>query len=149
MICLFQIDGIVRNTLYNYGLQFSSHWANPYLSLTQIGFTAGWINIIIAFAVQLNNVRRKHKAEQSLEAIEKAREDAKTSETEKAQEEGPKEPKETEPEKSPEEAPAVAPESEVQEKKEEPPQPEQAPEQEPQQPETKKEDTPSLVDLFQ
>jgi len=160
MICLFQIDNIIRGTLYNYELQFSYSWASPYLRLTQIGLAAGWINIIIAFAVQLNNRRIKHKAEQPVAAIEKAWETAKAPETEKAPEGGPKEHKETELAKSPEEAPAMAPESGAQEKKEEPRQPEQAPEQEPQQPgqapeqepqqpETEPEETPSLVGLFQ
>ena len=64
MICLSQIDNIVHGTLYSYGLQFSYDWANPYWRLTQIGFTVGWLNIIIAFAVQLNNIRMKNKAEQ-------------------------------------------------------------------------------------
>lgn len=164
MICLFGIDSIVRGTLYNYGLHFSYSWAGPYLRLTQIGFAAGWINIIIAFAIQLNIAGMRRTSEQPIAAPEKAWEAAKAPETEKASEGGLEERKEAEPAKSPEEVPTMAPESEAQEKKEEPQQPEQAPEQEPQQPEqapeqepqqpekkpeTKPEETPSLIDLFQ
>ncbi len=159
MICLLQIDSIVRNTLYSYGLRFSPRWASPYLTLTQIGFAAGWINIVIAFVVQIYNVRMKEETRQPLAAIEKARETAEMPEPAKGSEEALKEHEETKTAKSPEEAPAMASESEAQEKREEPQEPEQAPEpkpqeqeqtpeSQPQEPETKPEETPSLVDLF-
>jgi outer membrane biosynthesis protein TonB len=149
MICLYQIDSIVNGTLYSYGLQFSYNWAGPYWRLTQIGFTIGWLNIIIAFAVQLNNIRMKNKAEQPATAIEKAWETAKTPETEKTPEESAKEHKETEPTKPPEETPKTAPEPEAQEKKEEPQQPEKTPEKEPQPPENDPDEIPALSSLFQ
>jgi len=149
MICLSQIDNIVHGTLYSYGLQFSYDWANPYWRLTQIGFTVGWLNIIIAFAVQLNNIRMKNKAEQPATANEKARETEKPQKQRKPQRKALKEHKETKPTKPPEETPKTAPEPEAQEKREEPQQPEKTPEEEPQLPETKPDEIPSLAGLFQ
>ena len=118
MICLNQIDNIVHGALYNYGLQFSYNWADPYWRFTQIGFTVGWLNIIIAFAVQLNNIRMKNKAEQPESAIERAWETAKTPETERTSKESVKWHKETKPIKPLEESPKTASEPEAQEKKE-------------------------------
>jgi len=161
IICLLQIDAIIRGTLYDYGLQFSYSWASPYLRLTQIAFAVGWINIVVASAVGLNKLRTKY-ADNELAAIEEARKTRARAnnalEPEKASERGSKEHKEAQPSESTEEAPAMTPESKVQDKKEEPQQknapeqeqqqPEQAPEQETQQPETP-EEIPSLADLFQ
>ena len=137
MICLYQIDNIVHGTLYSYGLQFSYNWAGPYWRLTQIGFTAGWLNIIIAFTVQLYNIKSKpKKAEQPTAALEK----------EKKPEEGAKEQKETKPAKPAGEAPTT-PQPETQEKREEPQQPEEASEQKTQQPETDPSEIPVLAGL--
>ena len=127
MICLYQIDNIVHGTLYDYGLQFSYSWAGPYWKLTQIGFTLGWLNIAVAFAVQLYNIRMKPKAEQPTTAIEKAWE------TWKIPEENAKEHKERKTARPPWEKPTTAPEPEVQEKKEEQ-QPEETLEKEPWEP---------------
>jgi hypothetical protein len=149
MICLYQIDNIVHGTLYNYGLQFSYNWAGPYWRLTQIGFTVGWLNIIIAFAVQLNSIRMKPKAEQTATANEKARETEKPQKQRKPPRKAPEEHKETKPTEPPEEKPIMAPEPEAQEKKEEPQQPDKTPEKEPQQPETKPDEIPTLSGLFQ
>jgi hypothetical protein len=149
MICLYQIDNIVHGTLYNYGLQFSYNWAGPYWKLTQIGFTVGWLNIIIAFAVQLNILRMKPKAEQTATANEKARETEKPRKQRKPTRKAPEEHKETKPTEPPEEKLTMAPEPEAQEKKEEPQQPEETLEQEPQLPETKPDEIPTLSGLFQ
>jgi hypothetical protein len=149
MICLYQIDIIVHGTLYNYGLQFSYNWAGPYWKLTQIGFTVGWLNIIIAFAVQLNSIRMKPKAEQPATANKKAWETEKPQKQRKPPRKSPKEHKKTKPTKPPEEKPTTAPEPEAQEKKEEPQQPDEIPEKEPQLPETKPDEIPSLAGLFQ
>jgi hypothetical protein len=33
---LYQLNGVVHGTLYNYGLQFSSNWAEPYWNLERL-----------------------------------------------------------------------------------------------------------------
>jgi uncharacterized membrane protein len=128
MVCLYQIDNIVHGTLYNYGLQFSYNWAGPYWKMTQLGFAVGWVNIIVAFVVQLNAVAR-----------ERANEKAQKSEKEQKQGEPPRKSSESTERRSPhEETSKAPPEPQEQEKKEEP-----------QQPETKPDEIPSLSGLLQ
>ena len=43
MIGLFQVDRIVNQDLYRYGLKFSYVWAMPYWTITKLIFATGWI----------------------------------------------------------------------------------------------------------
>jgi hypothetical protein len=53
IIVLFRIDTVVNETLYSYGLQFSSDWAALYWTTIRIGFAVSWLVIITAIALQL------------------------------------------------------------------------------------------------
>lgn len=58
MISLYafsQIDTIVHKTLYNYHLQFSYEWANPYWTMAYVAIAMGWLiaGLGIAFQVYL------------------------------------------------------------------------------------------------
>jgi len=46
-LCLLAIDSIVHGTLYHYGLQFSTDWANPYWLIIRVCFS---LLVIIALA---------------------------------------------------------------------------------------------------
>ena len=71
MICLLQVDGIVHGDLYNYGLHFSTVWAEPYWTLVKIVFGLGWFNIIAAIGVHLYSVTfRRKEVEQLVIAAE-------------------------------------------------------------------------------
>jgi hypothetical protein len=160
MICLFQIDKIVHGNLYSYGLSFSYDWAAPYWTLVRTAFAMGWLNITIAFAVQLYNVRfRRKEVEQLVTAFEEEVSKSKKPIEEKAKEQKDEEPKRPETTK---EAPAAAqPKPETQEKKEEqqpppkdqpdqqtePQQPKDTPEQKPEPPEIDLNETPILAGL--
>lgn len=71
MIGLFQIDRMVHNDLYQYGLRFSYRWAIPYWTMTALVFALGWSNIIAAIAVHLYSMAFKRKeVEQLVTAVE-------------------------------------------------------------------------------
>jgi hypothetical protein len=53
IIVLFRIDTVVNETLYSYGLRFSSDWATLYWTTIRIGFFVSWLVIITAIALQL------------------------------------------------------------------------------------------------
>lgn len=40
---LYQLNGIVHGTLYNYGLQFSNGWAVPYWSLERLAYVNAFV----------------------------------------------------------------------------------------------------------
>lgn len=61
MVCLLQIDRIVEGNLYNYGLQFSPAWANPYSSMIRIAFVLGWFNIVAATGVHLYSITLRRR----------------------------------------------------------------------------------------
>lgn len=72
MVCLLQIDRVVNNDLYRYGLQFSYQWATPYWTMTRIAFALGWFNILAAITVQLYTMTfRRKDVEQLVTEIEK------------------------------------------------------------------------------
>lgn len=48
---LLQMDSIVHNTLYDYGLQFSYNWANPYWGLLRLLFL--WMTVPLAVTVSI------------------------------------------------------------------------------------------------
>lgn len=53
MIGLFQVDRMINQDLYHYGLEFSYGWAMPYWTLTKLMFAMGWFNIIVAIGFHL------------------------------------------------------------------------------------------------
>jgi hypothetical protein len=64
MLATLNIDHIINHDLYNYGLQFSTKWADPYWTLVTIVFSMGWFIIITSLAFELhfvNQWRRKRK----------------------------------------------------------------------------------------
>ena len=67
MIGLFQIDRIVNQDLYQYGLEFSYAWAMPYWTITKLIFATGWFNIIAAIAFHLYILAYGQKGTQQIE----------------------------------------------------------------------------------
>jgi hypothetical protein len=47
-----QVDDIVNQTMYNYGLQFSLNWANPYWSMAYVLDAMAWLITGLAIAVE-------------------------------------------------------------------------------------------------
>jgi hypothetical protein len=54
-----QIDTIVHQTLYSYGLQFSNDWATPYWNIAGITLTMGWLIVVLATLFQIYILTRK------------------------------------------------------------------------------------------
>ena len=52
IIVLFRIDTVVNETLYSYGLRFSSDWAQLYWTTIRTGFAVSWLVIISAIVLQ-------------------------------------------------------------------------------------------------
>jgi hypothetical protein len=72
MFYLLQIDRIVHNELYGYGLQFSYGWATPYWVMMRTAFTLIWFNIIAAISIQLYTVFfKRREAEQLVTVLNK------------------------------------------------------------------------------
>jgi hypothetical protein len=65
IIVLFQIDAIVNENLYLYGLQFSPEWATPYWNTIRIGFAMSWLAIFTVVASTIYLMTRKNKEEKS------------------------------------------------------------------------------------
>jgi len=57
----FQLDTIVNENLYAYGLQFSSDWGIPYWIAIRTIFAVAWLNIIIVIALQIYVITRKNR----------------------------------------------------------------------------------------
>jgi len=56
---LSQIDTIVHETLYSYGLQFSYDWATPYWTIARIAMAMGWLTVGVGVVLQIYQLRRK------------------------------------------------------------------------------------------
>jgi hypothetical protein len=54
-----QMDSIVHQTLYGYGLQFSYDWATPYWNIAWIAMTMGWLVVVLAVVLQAYLLFRK------------------------------------------------------------------------------------------
>jgi hypothetical protein len=141
MIGLFQIDRIVNQELYRYGLQFSYAWAMPYWTITKVIFATGWFNIIAAVAFHLYILVYGQKEIKQLEPEieketykpeilevtkpineEKTEPEPEIKPTEPVEQQKEQEPKPTETvEEKPKETPAPVTETQTQEKIEEPP----------------------------
>jgi len=64
MLATLNIDHIINHDLYNYGLQFSTKWADPYWTLVSLVFSMGWFIILTSLAFELHFViqwQRKRK----------------------------------------------------------------------------------------
>jgi hypothetical protein len=59
MFALLQVDSIVNESLYSYGLQFSDGWAVPYWSSIRVVFAMGWVTLGVAVAFQVYAVIHK------------------------------------------------------------------------------------------
>ena len=57
LLLLFQIDQLVNGTLYNYGLEFSSDWAQPYWLFMRVSLV-----LIIAVILLISMVELPHPA---------------------------------------------------------------------------------------
>jgi len=53
MIAAFQLDIIVNQELYAYGLQFSDVWAYPYWTAIRVIFTMSWLSLIVTIGFQI------------------------------------------------------------------------------------------------
>jgi len=122
MIGLFQLDKIVHQDLYNYGLQFSYQWATPYWNILSAVFAMGWLNIIAAIVfqsylvIQRRREAKKLKTRAEKETLEKEAKPAEKVEEPKEQESKPAETVE-EREKEQEAEPPREPEAEQKETK--------------------------------
>lgn len=72
MIAAFQLDVIVNQELYGYGLQFSDVWAYPYWTAIRLIFAMSWLSIIatVAFQVYKTKVMKSLNSEVQDEEIE-------------------------------------------------------------------------------
>ena len=55
----WQIDRLVHERLYEFGLQFSNDWAIPYWTAARIGWVMGGLVVILAIVSQLYLLRQK------------------------------------------------------------------------------------------
>jgi len=126
MLCLFQIDKIVHNDLYSYGLRFSLQWATPYWTMARIAFTMGWLNIIAAIAVQLYTLAfRRKEVEELVTDVEEEIHKHETAPCEKAEERNNQELKPTQsPEQSEKSEERKEPEPAIEQKETKPQPPE-------------------------
>lgn len=53
MIAAFQLDVIVNQELYAYGLQFSDVWAYPYWTAIRVIFAMSWLSLIVTIGFQV------------------------------------------------------------------------------------------------
>jgi len=63
MIAVLNLNSIVSNDLYSYGLQFNYGWAIPYWNTISIVFVTAWVSIIAAIAFQIYRIRIIRKEE--------------------------------------------------------------------------------------
>jgi len=115
MIGTLEIDGIINHNLYQYGLQFSYAWADPYWTLAGVVFAMGWLNIATATAFHLRALVLRRKASRQVVA-QTEKETAQTKAVEKLKGERPK-PAETQKQPISMQVPVI--EASVQERKEE------------------------------
>lgn len=60
VVGLFQIDSLVNQTLYGYGLQFSGNWATPYWNTIRTVFALTWLVVATSIGLQIYNVTQKN-----------------------------------------------------------------------------------------
>ena len=69
MIAAFQLDIIVNQELYAYGLQFSDVWAYPYWTAIRVIFAMSWLSLIVTIGFQVyktmvvRSIERENEAE--------------------------------------------------------------------------------------
>jgi hypothetical protein len=134
MFGLFQIERMVNQDLYRYGLQFSYAWAMPYWTITKLMFATGWFNIIAAVAFHIYMLSYGQKETRKSEILEtpeilettkstnkeKMEPEPETKPTEPVEQQKEQEPKPTETvEEKPIEMPTPVTETQTQEKKKE------------------------------
>jgi len=62
MVGLLQMDRIIHQDLYRFGLNFSYMWATPYWTLINFVFVLGWFNILMAIGFIFYRVMQRKKA---------------------------------------------------------------------------------------
>ena len=68
MIAAWQVDTIVNQDLYSYGLQLSYAWALPYWTAIKSIFAVAWMSLIAAIGLQVYLIFRDRKFERGTEA---------------------------------------------------------------------------------
>jgi hypothetical protein len=74
MLATLNIDHIINHDLYNYGLQFSTKWADPYWRLVALVFSMGWFIILTSLAFELHFVIQWRRNRKEPEATRVAQE---------------------------------------------------------------------------
>lgn len=67
MIAAMQLDVIVNQDLYSYGLQFSDAWAYPYWTAIRLIFAMSWLSLIATISFQVYKTRILRKLEKENE----------------------------------------------------------------------------------
>ena len=65
-----QIDSIVHQKLYSYGLQFSYDWATPYWTANGIALSMGGLIIVVAVVLQVYLLTRKAPVDAGAQHLE-------------------------------------------------------------------------------
>jgi hypothetical protein len=74
MLATLNIDHIINHDLYNYGLQFSTKWADPYWTLVAVVFSMGWFIILTSLAFEFHLVIQWRRGRKEPEAPRVAQE---------------------------------------------------------------------------
>ena len=59
LYAFWQLDSLVHETLYEYGLQFNDNWATPYWTFARTGWAMSGIIVVLALASQIHLILRK------------------------------------------------------------------------------------------
>lgn len=69
IVCLTQVDHIVHNNLYNFGLRFSYRWATPYWIYSAVIIGLAWFNITGSVALTYHVFARRKRSSTSNEEV--------------------------------------------------------------------------------
>src|SRR3972149_2850427 len=70
-----QIDSIVHQRLYSYGLQFSYDWATPYWTVSGVAFAMGGVIVVVAAVLQVFLLTRKAPVDAGAQRVESKEEE--------------------------------------------------------------------------
>jgi len=70
-----QIDSIVHQRLYSYGLQFSYDWATPYWTASGIALSMGGLVVVVAAVLQVYLLTRKAPVDAGAQHVESKEEE--------------------------------------------------------------------------
>jgi hypothetical protein len=87
MVGLFQIDRMINQDLYRFGLIFSYAWATPYWTAMKFVFAIGWFNILVAIGFHFYMIlQRKKESKETAAQVEKEISQQEIKPTEKVEE---------------------------------------------------------------